>query len=805
MDKVTRGEDQEKHEVIVAEPITTAFLSKAVELREVQEGLVDKEKTVEVLDQSISPRIQKALRDIEAMVNSRKKTKVVPKQLVVLGSNIKHIVTQVLFHLYQPAFQEEVCLETAAIVDDTQALLWSIPWVQVTEEEELSNSQCIDTSEVINTLDKVLGPKPLVGALGIGSQILSRYIVHLVGLSIAKTVPDVYAANEEERHISQDMVNICPLPAKFVISGELLGDFVVKFMLHLHPMNRLGSKQLSQQALLLLVVKMASVVFNVLRKIPGVSVDEQLCAPICNMRQTVFHMQNALVHKFGTTIQIKHMVANKDPLVISTIPQAICEGILTVYKGISVTHPLQVTGPHRPIAKSYEKAMETKLFAVTLPEALKKTIYHHYGSRVGKLPLFQKAFPPLTSHDKFEYIRHVTPPLSSKRDTIWVHPKYFFGDDDEEEESSDNTVPHNPLALNVSKAAFLNQFPLTDIFQSNTTDFIDRKTTPRYVPVMVNVQTGDSVVASSNPFDVETQQDEASTGPKPDPKPVKPQRKNSEKIKSYIKSGQYLKDKRLYEQALYRYSGQAVRDQALREAERNKPKIIIVPLVLVWNVFNYAFLTTRYVPYDSGLCNDMVDHIHIKIQKEALKYKDHRVFKSTLKNLEEDPLMMSTFVLNCCQSFVIKYWNIVQDHIRSKEQLHPDKLSLLVCDLMVGEIMTHLRPTLTFSKDTKDGDNRPYCINVPVKRDTSSPDDADKTKLELRIEKARADQMKELLVPSEPKDHSWAAWMEMMEEYEQFHKKKSCWDWFCGLFGRKKKTTFEKRVEDFEKYCRRSN
>lgn len=119
-------------------------------------------------------------------------------------------------------------------------------------------------------------------------------------------------------------------------------------------MNGRGTKQLDQQALLLLVVKMASVAFNILRKIPGISVDEKLCPPFCNMRQTVLHMQSAMIHQFGTTIKIKKLVAMKDTVVISTIPSAICEGILKVYKGISDTYPLQVLGPQCPIARSCE-------------------------------------------------------------------------------------------------------------------------------------------------------------------------------------------------------------------------------------------------------------------------------------------------------------------------------------------------------------------------------------------------------------------------------------------------------------------
>ncbi|KAJ7983550.1 hypothetical protein DPEC_G00376770 [Dallia pectoralis] len=175
-----------------------------------------------------------------------------------------------------------------------------------------------------------------------------------------------------------------------------------------------------------------------------------------------------MVHKFGTTVKIKHLVAMKDPVVISTIPRAICEGILIVCKGISETYPLQVSVQKRPIAESYEEAMETNLFAVTLPEDLKKTIISHYGSRVGKLPLFQKAFPPLSSHDQLEYIRNATLPLSCTKDTVWIHPKYFFGEEAEQEEQSNNIVPNIPLALNISQGAFLKQFPLTGVVQSTS-------------------------------------------------------------------------------------------------------------------------------------------------------------------------------------------------------------------------------------------------------------------------------------------------------------------------------------------------
>lgn len=171
-----------------------------------------KAKKVEALDLSTCPILQTALTDTETVTKTA--YKIMPKQIVVLGSTVKHIITQVLLQVDPQAFQGGVYLETPVIINDTQALLWSIPWVEVTEEEELSNGQqCIDAYEVakavINNLEQVLSPKPVLArALGIGSHILTRCIVHLVGLCIAKTVPVIYAANEEERRINQNMVNI---------------------------------------------------------------------------------------------------------------------------------------------------------------------------------------------------------------------------------------------------------------------------------------------------------------------------------------------------------------------------------------------------------------------------------------------------------------------------------------------------------------------------------------------------------------------------------------------------------------------
>ncbi|XP_045062238.1 uncharacterized protein LOC121532984 [Coregonus clupeaformis] len=593
LDKVADGEAQEKKaEVFKANLIPYPSSSSAVNVMKVLESQVDKEKKVEVLDLSTCPILQTALTDIETTMKTAYKT--MPKQIVVLGSTIKHIITQVLLQVDPQAFQEGVYLETPVIINNTKALLWSIPWVQVTEDEEMSNTQqSIDAYEVakavINNLEEVLGPKPVLArALGIRSHILTRYIVHL----------------------------------------------------------------------------------------------------------TVLHMQSAMIHQFGTTIKIKKLVAMKDPVIISTIPSAICEGILMVYKGISDTYPLQVLGPQRPIARSCEEAMESKLFAVALPEDLRKTIYNHYGSQVGKLALFQKAFP-LNDHIKLEYIHRVSLPRSSNRDAVWIDPKYFVGDDDEEVVTSSNTVPVNPLTLDVSQAAFLKQFPQTDVFESTTKDC---------------------------------------------GKPVQDQARRRQRGTN--------KD-----------CGKPVQDQAQKEAERNKPKVTnldIVPVSLVRKVFDSVFPDSCTIKQQYGswedvpLCNDMVEHIDIQVQKEALKYQNQRLFLRTLKKLNDEPDKMATFLEDVSLSIRSKYFRTFREWPLVKAQLYPDIRSLLVCDIMVREIMAQLRPTLTFAKDTNKGDDRPYCINIPVKRETSCPDNTDKTKLELCIEKASADRMKELLLENEP-------------------------------------------------------
>eukprot|EP00063_Salmo_salar_P054553 XP_014029388.1 PREDICTED: uncharacterized protein LOC106586516 [Salmo salar] len=152
LDKVADGEAQEKKaEVLVPNLIPNPPSSSEVYVIKVLDSQVDKAKKVEALDLSTCPILQTALTDTETVTKTA--YKIMPKQIVVLGSTVKHIITQVLLQVDPQAFQGGVYLETPVIINDTQALLWSIPWVEVTEEEELSNGQqSIDAYEVAKTV-----------------------------------------------------------------------------------------------------------------------------------------------------------------------------------------------------------------------------------------------------------------------------------------------------------------------------------------------------------------------------------------------------------------------------------------------------------------------------------------------------------------------------------------------------------------------------------------------------------------------------------------------------------------------------
>ena len=415
-------------------------------------------------------------------------TRRMPRQVVVHSQTIKHIISQVLLQVNHQAFQQGLCPQTSSLVLDTQERLWCFPWVQVTEEKQMANTLLQSSAAyqvakaVVERLEQVLAPRPVLArALASGSNILSRYLVHLVALSIAQLVPDQLSANQEERLISQRAAASHPLPPKFLISRKLVEDFLVSFLLKLHPLNGRGVKQLSQQELLAMTIRMTAVTLATLERVPGVSVDQKLPAPLCNMRRTVLQLQSDMVEKFGTVIKVKKLVGLKDPAVLTAVPQCVMEGVLRLYQSLDEAGPAGVPVPCGETAKAVEEAMKDKLFSQHLPEALKKTLFQQYGTWIRHTATFQQAFPKMTDQDVMDYRCKVLKPRLSNRDVVWVEHRYLVCDEKAEEEEEEreeeerkvrpaSTLMENHLALDCSLAAFHRQFPRADFFEDVTPD-----------------------------------------------------------------------------------------------------------------------------------------------------------------------------------------------------------------------------------------------------------------------------------------------------------------------------------------------
>lgn len=45
------------------------------------------------------------------------------------------------------------------------------------------------------------------------------------------------------------------------------------------------------------------------------------------------------------------------------------------------------------------------------------------------------------------------------------------------------------------------------------------------------------------------------------------------------------------------------------------------------------------------------------------------------------------------------------------------QIALLACELIAAEMLEHLKPSVSFTEGTASGDDTPYTVNVPVKRE----------------------------------------------------------------------------------------
>ncbi|KAI3367440.1 hypothetical protein L3Q82_026294, partial [Scortum barcoo] len=114
--------------------------------------------------------------------------------------------------------------------------------------------------------------------------------------------------------------------------------------------------------------------------------------------------------------------------------------------------------------------------------------------------------------------------------------------------------------------------------------------------------------------------------------------------------------------------------------------------------------------------NDMVEHIHLLLQKEAKKYGKNRVFLQNLKRLE-DPKEELKLSREVCWPLKDTLYEALPNTWLSREGLMED---------------VHRLPS-----NTKTGDETPYSLNIPIPREEKEAE-RELTQLELRLQEQRA-------------------------------------------------------------------
>lgn len=189
---------------------------------------------------------------------------------------------------------------------------------------------------------------------------------------------------------------------------------------------------------------------------------------------------------------------------------------------------------------------------------------------------------------------------------------------------------------------------------------------------------------------------------------------------------------------------QSVKPDLITDRVSVKESTIRSVLIGIFNCrkesFSKALLQKAFV-------NDMVEHIHLLLQKEAEQYSKNRVFLQNLKRLE-DPKQEMKLSKELCRPLTIMLREALPNTVLTREALMEDvHAALLACNLIATEILNYLKPTVSFAKDTKCGDESPYNINIPVKRkDTET--ERELTQLELRLQEERARAREELFAES---------------------------------------------------------
>ncbi|XP_034538334.1 uncharacterized protein LOC117811942 [Notolabrus celidotus] len=390
-------------------------------------------------------------------------------------------------------------------------------------------------------------------------------------------------------------VSSISVPAVVTVSPDLVEDLLVQLLLKLFPLESYTSAHLDQQELLTHCLHLSATTLETLRKDPGVSVDEDLPPPSCEVWRAVALLVCSVMERFGTTNRIRKLVLNKDPELLRFIPDQIIKTVLQIYKDQSedVWIPPQIPFDEDGL-----------LFSQFLPENIKEEMLEQYGPWIRRMKVFQRAFPKTC--------------------------------DSEEQQSDDG-------AQNI-------QLPELSVDQLMTDD---DQTAEQ------NLQTNRAVVEKST-------------------------------IKQVL-------------------------------LKLFKPPNFCTPR------------SQRSQDFD----DEMVEHIHMLLQKEAKKYGKNRIFLKHLNRLK-DPKEEVKISRILHRPIKARLREVLPNTRLKREDLMEDaQAALSACSLISSEIMNYLKPSVSFAPDTKPGDETPYSLNIPIKRESTEPG-RELTQLELHAQEQQA-------------------------------------------------------------------
>lgn len=150
---------------------------------------------------------------------------------------------------------------------------------------------------------------------------------------------------------------------------------------------------------------------------------------------------------------------------------------------------------------------------------------------------------------------------------------------------------------------------------------------------------------------------------------------------------------------------------------------------------------------------ELAEHVHFLFQKKAIKYRNNQVFLRTLEQLSNP---MYRFQLAQELSSPLKEaLNQTLPHVLlSRAGLMEDaQIALFACNFIATELFNHLKSRVKFAEGSKSGDDTPYSVNIPVKREQEETDRL-LTTLELRLQKERKESREEFWKVSFPRAHT---------------------------------------------------